>query len=180
MTTMCHAGAILAHLLLGLRAASIQNFDGKKHEFRRTCLECKRIRRRNGHKRKGVKIENGGLDLKNARKEQKLGSSIHPLCEVVAGLKCSIDLSRVHAFVLGQILSIFPLEELHAVLGLWLTSEVAVGGSLLILGLAECKGDSNGTRAAIKFDLDDVCNIDCCQSSLLGAVGLDKEGKWFC
>merc|ERR1711918_215064 len=61
--------------------------------------------------------------------------SVHPLCEVVAGLQLGINLRGVHALVLGKILGILPLEELFAILGHWLTSKMAVGGRLLVLWL---------------------------------------------
>merc|ERR1712028_252778 len=69
----------------------------------------------------------------------QLGSSIHPLLQVVAGLELSLDLSTAHGLVLGQILGILPLKELLPILGLCLTAKVAISGGLLVLGLAESK-----------------------------------------
>merc|ERR1719223_2668049 len=68
---------------------------------------------------------------------QDLNASIHPLCEVVAGLQLSCNLLRAHALVLGQILGILPLEKLEAILCIRLTPKVAIGSCLLVLGLAQ-------------------------------------------
>merc|ERR1712137_1538714 len=103
------------------------------------------------------------------------GASIHPLGQVVARLECRFDLCRIHLSVLGNVLGILPLEELDSILGDSLAPEVAVGRSLLVLGLAESQGQSDGARAAVEFDLDDVGDIMGSQSSLLGAVGLHEE-----
>jgi len=111
---------------------------------------------------------------------QQWSISINPLGEVVAGLECGLDLSRVHALVLAQVLGVLPLKELHAVLGLWLTSKVAVGSSLLILRLPKRKRNSNGARATIKLDLDNVCDVDWCQSTLLGAISLYEKRERLC
>merc|ERR1719161_1324646 len=81
----------------------------------------------------------------------------------------------VHALVLGQIFGVLPLEELDTILGNRLTSKVTVGCSLLVLGLTESKRQSNGTWAAIKLDLDDISDVDSCQSTLLSAIGLHKK-----
>merc|ERR1719316_247631 len=108
-------------------------------------------------------------------KVQQSTCSVHPLCEVVAGLQRSINLLCVHRFVLGEVLGVLPLEEFDAILRHCLASEVAVGSTLLILGLSKCKRNSDGTWTAIKLDLDDICDIRRCQCSLLSAIGLDKQ-----
>merc|ERR1719424_2291660 len=95
-----------------------------------------------------------------------LSTSVDPLCEVVAGLKLSGNLLRVHALVLGQVLRILPLEKLHAILGIRLTPKVAIGCSVLVFGFTQSKGHPEGTWAAIKGDLDDVRDVVSSQVTL--------------
>merc|ERR1719375_2009625 len=104
--------------------------------------------------------------------------SVNPLGEVVAGLQLGLDLGRVHGLVFRQVLGILPLEELDAIFRFWLASKVAVSSSLLVLWLSQCQRHSNASRTAVKVDLDNVCDIVWCQAALLGAICLDKEGKW--
>merc|ERR1711907_261681 len=52
---------------------------------------------------------------------------------------------------------------------------MAVCGCFLIFRLPESQGHSDGTRSAIKLDLDDVGDVICCQYALLSAIGLDKK-----
>merc|ERR1712098_738701 len=59
-------------------------------------------------------------------------NSVNPLCEIVAGLQLCLHLRRVHALVFGQVLGILPLEELHAILCIRLTSKVAIGSGILV------------------------------------------------
>merc|ERR1711988_12492 len=146
----------------------------KDCEIRRTCPTGGSESRAQPHR----KIR---LELKKCyRTKNGLSSSIHPLCKVVAGFQRSIDLRSVHLRILGQILSILPLKELLAVLGLCFAAEVAVGGGLLVLGLAECKRNSDRTRSAIKLHFDDLGDIISCQSTLLCAIGLHKERQGLC
>ena len=54
---------------------------------------------------------------------------------------------------------------------------MAVGGSLVVLGLAEGKIASEGTGAGIELDLDNVSDGLGGEALLLGAVGLNEEGE---
>ena len=111
---------------------------------------------------------------------QKINASIHPLCEIVAGLQLGLDLRTVHGLVLGQVLGILPLEELDAVLCVWLAPKVAIGGSLLVFGLTQGKRKGNGTWAAIKGQLDNICDVVSAQVTLLSAVSLHKDREGLC
>merc|ERR1711972_1168339 len=51
-------------------------------------------------------------------------TSVNPLCQVVAALERRRHLLGRHALVLGHVLGVLPLEELDAVLGVWLTAKV--------------------------------------------------------
>merc|ERR1712099_154996 len=82
--------------------------------------------------------------------------SVHPFCEVVAGLQCTIHLCRSHALVLRQIFGVLPLEEFDPVLGHGLTSKMAISRRLLVLGLPKSQRHGDCTWTAIKLDLDDV------------------------
>merc|ERR1719345_395093 len=85
--------------------------------------------------------------------------SIHPLRQVIAALKCSGNLRRIHALELRKILGILPLEKLDAVLSVGLPPEVAIRCRFLVLGLTERKGHGNRTWAAIERDLDNVRDV---------------------
>ena len=54
---------------------------------------------------------------------------------------------------------------------------MAVGGSLVVLGLAKGKVAGEGTGAGVELDLDDVGDGLGGKALLLGAVGLDEEGE---
>merc|ERR1719254_237944 len=110
----------------------------------------------------------------------KPAESVHPFCEVVAGLQCGIHLSRCHALVLGQIFGVLPLEEFDAVLGHRLTSKMAISRRLLVLGLPKSERHRDCTWTAIKLDLDDVGNVHGCQCTLLSAVSLDEQRERLC
>merc|ERR1719375_221458 len=101
--------------------------------------------------------------------------SIHPLGKIIAGLQGSSHLCRAHLCVLGHVLGVLPLEVLSAILGVWCTSEVAIGCGLLILWLTQRKGHSNGTRTAIELDLHHVGDVISCKTTLLCAVSLHEE-----
>merc|ERR1711907_606778 len=105
-------------------------------------------------------------------------ASVNPLGEVVAGLQLSTDLLRVHALVLGQVLGIFPLKELLAILRVRLATEVAIGSSFLVLGLPEGKGQGDSTWTAIKGNLDDIGDVIGGEVTLLGTVGLNQDREW--
>jgi len=64
-------------------------------------------------------------------------ASVHPLGQVIAGLQRGGNLLGGHLPVLGDVLGVLPLEELHAVLCDWLAPEVAVRRGLLILRLTQ-------------------------------------------
>merc|ERR1712054_528479 len=113
--------------------------------------------------------------MQTEQEENVTKNSIHPLCEVVAGLESSGHLRRAHFGILGHVLGVLPLEVLSAILGVWCTSKVAIGCSLLILWLTQRKGHCNGTRTAIKVNLHDICDVVSCKATLLSAVGLNKE-----
>merc|ERR1712187_177213 len=102
-------------------------------------------------------------------------TSIDPFGQIVAALELRRHLRRGHALVLGEVLGILPLKELDAVLRVRLTAKVAIGGSLLVLGLTEREGLRYGARAAIALHLDHVGDVVRCQRTLLRAVGLHKE-----
>merc|ERR1712137_885887 len=80
--------------------------------------------------------------------------SVNPCGEVIAGSECSS-----HLFAYPFLLSIpayllmsfwiLPLEEIDAILCMWLASEVAVGCGLLVLWFTQCQGVCNGTWTAI-------------------------------
>merc|ERR1712232_395775 len=108
---------------------------------------------------------------------KKFSDLVNPLLQVVAGLQGSSDLGSVIASILGQILGVLPLEELDAILGVWLAAKVAVCSSHLVLWLTECQRNGNGTRAAVKLNLENVGDVVSCQLASLRAVGLHKEGQ---
>merc|ERR1719188_355616 len=109
--------------------------------------------------------------------ETRAPSSIDPFGQVVAGLQSCSDLRWRHALVLRQVLGVLPLEELDTIHGARLPAEVAVGRRLLVLGLAQCQGLSNGAGTAVEGDLDDVRNVVRSERPLLCAIGLDEEGQ---
>lgn len=82
-----------------------------------------------------------------------------------------------HGGVLGKVDGVLPREELHAVLDVRFTSEVAVRSGLVVLGLTKGQVTGQGTGAAVEVDLDDVSDELGGQSVLLGAVGLDEDGQ---
>jgi len=106
-------------------------------------------------------------------------ASINPLGEVVGPFQLSTDLVCAHALVLAKILGVLPLEELHTILGDWLTSEMAVSSRLLILGLPKSKGHSNGTRACIESNFQHFGEIICAELWNLSAISLHKQRKGF-
>merc|ERR1711972_497502 len=75
--------------------------------------------------------------------------SIHPFSEVVAAFESCRNFCRVHLCVFGNILGVLPLEELDAILCDRLTSKVAIGCSLLVLWLTQCKRHRNCTWATV-------------------------------
>merc|ERR1712118_290449 len=101
--------------------------------------------------------------------------SIDPFGQVVACFQLSRNLLRGHSLILGEVLGILPLKELHAIFGDCLPTKVAIGGCVLILRLTERQGLSDGTWAAIEGNLDDVSDIHSCEAPLLRAVGFHKE-----
>merc|ERR1712151_1125674 len=86
----------------------------------------------------------GGSECLPVRPED-LNASIHPLCEVIAGLQLSCNLLGAHALVLGQVLGVLPLEKLEAILSIRLTPKVAIGSCFLVLGLAQSKRHTKRT-----------------------------------
>merc|ERR1712194_580073 len=109
-----------------------------------------------------------------------LNASIHPLREVVACLQLSLNLIRVHALVLRQILGVLPLEELHAILCIRLTPKVAIGSSLLIFGLAQRQRHAKCTWAAIKCNFDDIRDVISAQVALLRTISLHEDREGLC
>merc|ERR1712176_374592 len=99
-------------------------------------LDLAARRKKNGRLANFIAPRTGGSESLPARPDD-LNASIHPLCEVVAGLQLSCNLLRAHAFVLGQVLGVLPLEKLQAILSIRFTPEVAIGSSLLVFGLAQ-------------------------------------------
>ena len=69
---------------------------------------------------------------------------VHPLLQngLLVALDLAADVGGGHGGVLGEIDDLLPGEEAHAVLGVGLTAEVAVGGGGVVLGLA--KGEIAG------------------------------------
>merc|ERR1711865_309376 len=105
-----------------------------------------------------------------------LAHLIHVFDKVVASLRSSGNLVRRHGRVLLKILDVFPLEVFAAFLRVWFPSEMAVSGSLLILGLTEGETHSNSTGTTVKFDLQNIGDVICIQRATLGSVGFDEEG----
>jgi len=102
-------------------------------------------------------------------------ASVNPLRQIVAALQCGSHLTAIHGSVLGEVLSVLPLEELDAILRHWLTAEVAVRSRLLVLGLTECQRLGDGTWPAVKFHLEHICDIIDSELALLAAIGLHEE-----
>merc|ERR1712078_297737 len=69
------------------------------------------------------------------RRSESPGRSVHPLLKEVALLQLRIHAGRRHGRVLGEVLGILPLEELHAVLRVRLAAEVAIRGRNLVFRL---------------------------------------------
>merc|ERR1719174_2310740 len=132
-----------------------------------------------GHKRRLIKPTDPTTNEEAYKQlihiHANISISINPLGQVIAGLQSCFNLCRVHALVFGQIFGILPLKELDAILSNRLTPKVAIGRSLLILGLTEGQRQSNGTGTAIELDLDDIGDVDSTQSALLSAIGLHKK-----
>merc|ERR1712048_809364 len=121
------------------------------------------------------------VETKNVEKvneKSKPSGSINPLLQEIAGLERSTHLSGVHGSIFGHVLGILPLEELDAILGVRLTAEVAVCGSLLVLGLAKGQLHRNGTWSCIALNLQHVGDVVSSELAALGAIGLDEEGQW--
>merc|ERR1719401_1778256 len=104
--------------------------------------------------------------------------SVDPLREVVARLEFRCDLLSVHGRVLREVLRIFPLEELDALLGHGYAPEMAVCGRLLVLGLPQGQRLGDGAWPAIKGDLDNIGDVFCSEGALLCAIGLHEERQW--
>merc|ERR1719253_929276 len=71
-------------------------------------------------------------------------------------------------------------KNFFAILCVRFTAKVAISSGFLVLWLAKSERNGNGTRPAIKLNLDDVGDVLATQSTLLGAVGLHKERKRLC
>merc|ERR1711935_437169 len=112
--------------------------------------------------------------LIKCRSSMTIKASVYPLGEVVTCLQRSLNLRRVHVFVLGHILRILPLKELHAILSVRLTSKVAIGSSLLVLWFTKRQGNSNGAWTTIELHFDYICDIHWVQGANLCPVCLHK------
>merc|ERR1711933_633560 len=110
----------------------------------------------------------------------KTRSSIDPLGEVIAALQLRSDLCWRHRLELGQILGVLPLEKLDSFVGVWLTSEMAVGRGLLVLWLAESQRLSDGARTTVESDLDHIGDVISTQCTLLCAISLNEKGQRLC
>merc|ERR1712019_65429 len=117
-------------------------------------------------------------NVEKVNEKSKPSGSINPLLQEIAGLERSTHLSGIHGSILGHVLGVLPLEELDAILGVRLTAEVAVCGSLLVLGLAKGQLHRNGTRSCIALNLQHVGDVVSSELAALGAIGLDEEGQW--
>merc|ERR1712061_420274 len=120
------------------------------------------------------------MDLGAAQNSSRLATStlrasVDPLREVVATRQFCGDLCWCHRLELGQILGVFPLEELDSLVGVRLTPEMAVSSGFLVLGLAESQRLGDGARTTVEGDLDDIRDVVSTQGTLLGAVSLNKK-----
>mmetsp|Transcript_26376 Transcript_26376/g.57789 ORF Transcript_26376/g.57789 Transcript_26376/m.57789 type:complete len:485 (+) Transcript_26376:43-1497(+) len=88
-----------------------------------------------------------------------------------------LNLIGGHGGVLAHVDNIFPGEELHAILFVRGTSEMAVCGSGVVFRFSKRQITGQGTRTAIEVDLDHFGNLGGGEAFLLGSVGLDEDGQ---
>merc|ERR1712146_744490 len=103
-------------------------------------------------------------------------SSVDPLDEVTAAGELVRHLRRAHGSILFQILGLLPFEVLPTIFCVWLPAKVAVRSCHLVLRLPQRQGLGDRARPRVEVDLDDAGDVLGCQSMLLCAVGLDKQG----
>merc|ERR1719189_1074810 len=113
--------------------------------------------------------------LTGSKIQIRRSSSIDPLGEIIAALQLCCHLCWCHGNEFGQILSVFPLEELDAVLRVRLASEVAVSCRLLVLGFAEGQRLCDSAWPTIERNLDHVGDVICCELTLLCSIGLHEQ-----
>ena len=101
--------------------------------------------------------------------------SINPLRQIIAGRQCCSHLFGVHAAVLGAILRVLPLKELHAILRVRFPTKMAVRRCLLILRLTKRQRHGNCSWTTVKFHLDNVSDVVRCERALSSAIRLDEQ-----
>jgi len=109
-----------------------------------------------------------------------LNTLVNPLLEdgILLCDAFSVNIIGGHGCVLAEVDTVFPREELHAVLLKGFATEMAVCGSLVVFGFTKTEVAGEGTGTAIKVDLDNFGDLGGGEAFLFGSVGLDKDTQW--